>query len=171
MAIGRASASCRLTRRVAPSGVMPGDALPGLRHDLPGRLEQLGQVVDRAGQPPAPPPRGRVVLPRSRSSSALARARRSACFALASSRSASLGSGGGQLGQLAGDPPHGGLRLVAAGRRAGPQLGGDRVRPLARPPATGPAPWCGSRHPAARIRLPVAAIRRIALASNPESVG
>ena len=61
LAIGRASPSCRLTRRVAPSGVMPGDPLAGLRHDLPGRGQQLGQVVDRAGQPPAPPPRGRIV--------------------------------------------------------------------------------------------------------------
>ena len=41
------------------------------------------------------------------------------------------GSGGGQLGQLASDPAHGGLRLVAAGRRAGAQPGGDRVGPLA----------------------------------------
>src|SRR6201997_290348 len=39
----------------------PGDPLAALGRDLAGRGEQVGQVVDRAGQPPAPAPRRRIV--------------------------------------------------------------------------------------------------------------
>ena len=49
--------------------------------------------------------------PRSRSSSARAVGRRSARLALVSSRSASSAAVAAQLGQLAGDPPYGGLGL------------------------------------------------------------
>ena len=34
----------------------PADPLPGLRGDLAGRVQQVGQVVDRPGQPATPPP-------------------------------------------------------------------------------------------------------------------
>ena len=54
LAIGRASPSCRLTRRVAPSGVLSANPLAGLRGDRAGRGQQFLQVVERAHEP-APP--------------------------------------------------------------------------------------------------------------------
>lgn len=51
IAVVRAEPPCR------PIGSDPGDALPGLRNDLVGRVEQFGQIVDRSGRP-APPPTG-----------------------------------------------------------------------------------------------------------------
>ena len=63
-AIGRASGSCRLTRRVAPSGVVPASRCRVCVDDLPGRVQQLGQVVDRPDQPAPTPARGRVTAAR-----------------------------------------------------------------------------------------------------------
>jgi hypothetical protein len=88
-AIGRASGSCRLTRRVAPLGVTPGDPLPGLRGDLPGSVEQFGEVVDGPVEPPAPTPSRRVVAAAAFRSAAIFRPVRRARFALANSRTAS----------------------------------------------------------------------------------
>jgi hypothetical protein len=85
----------------------------------------------------------------------------------------SLGVGGGPLGQLgefAGDPPHRGLRLVAAGGTAQPQLGGDGVRATTGRPAAIAA--LGTNRAAGGLDPPpVAAIRRTDLANSPESVG
>ena len=114
-----------------PIRSMSGHLLPGLCHDLPRRLEQLGHVVDRAGQPPAPPPRGGVVNAAFAQLVSLRLGPAQRLFGVGQQPLGLAGSGGGQLGWLASDPAHGGLRLVAAGRRAGAQLGGDRVGPLA----------------------------------------
>jgi hypothetical protein len=62
LAIGRASGSCRLTRPGRPLEGPAGQPLPGLSRDLPGRLEQLVEVVDRAGQPPTATTHGHVVV-------------------------------------------------------------------------------------------------------------
>ncbi len=114
-----------------PIRSMSGDALAGLCHDLPRRLEQIGQVVDRAGQAPAPPPCGSVVNAAFAQLVGLGLGPAQRLLGVGQQPFGLVGSGGGQLGQLASDPAHGGLRLVAAGRRAGAQLGGDRVGPLA----------------------------------------
>ena len=54
--IGRASGSCRLTSRVALSGVCPARPGPGLGDDLRGALGRDHQLVERPPEPAAHPP-------------------------------------------------------------------------------------------------------------------
>jgi hypothetical protein len=101
---------------------------------------------------------------------ALVRARRSACFALVSSRSASVAA---VSARSASSPV---VRRTAARASSRPAALRDRsLKPIecARLPAARDRSRTVVRvaPPAAWIRLPVAAIRRIALASKPESVG
>jgi hypothetical protein len=118
LAIGRASSSCRLTRRVAPVRGDPGQPPAGLGGDPPGRGQQLGQVVDRATQPAPAPSRGRV--------GGAGRGGLGGFLVGAAQRPAGvgqqlLGVGGGALGQpgqFAGDPPDRVLGLVPARRGA-----------------------------------------------------
>ncbi len=121
---------------------MSGDALPGLCHDLPRRGEQLGQVVDRAGQPPAPPPRGRVVHAASAQLVGLRPGPAQRPFGVGQQPLGLAGSGGGQLGQLASDPD----ARWSASRRGRPPSGCAARRrsrgPACRLPASGPAAWC-----------------------------
>ena len=128
-------------------------------------------MVDRAGQPPAPPPRNWVVHTAFAQFVGLGLRPAQRPLGVGEQPFGLLGGEGGQLGQLAGDPAHGGLRLVAAGRRAGAQLGRDLMRAPSRPARERSRTLVRIAPPAARIRLAVAAIRRTALASKPESVG
>jgi hypothetical protein len=130
LAIGRASGSCRLTPSGRSVRSHPGQPLPGLRGDLTRRGDRVGQVIDRAGEPPAPPsggggaftaPVGLLLLglgpgPAQRS------------FGVDQNTVGILRCGLGQVGQLTGDPTHRGQRLVLAGGATHPQLRTDHMR-------------------------------------------
>src|SRR6266508_742153 len=71
----------------------------------------------------------------------------------------------GEVGQLAGDAPHGGLGLVALLRATQPQLAGNRTCPLSRGPA--PVPRPGADRTTSSLHPPtVRAILPTALASR-----
>ena len=161
MAIGRASVSCRLTRRLGPSGVGPGQPLPGLRSDLPGGLEQFGQVVDRAVQPSPARPAAAWRLPgRRQVSGPGVRTAQRACGV----GQQPLCVRGGLLrepGEFPGDPPHRGLCLLAALAARGcaasrrwsaraPRPPGSVAHPVRVPP---PAAWIAARSPRSDDRL------------------
>jgi len=124
-------ASIRVVQANPPGRPVRGvscDSLPGLRHDLPGGIEQFGQVVDRTSQPPTPAPRRRIVHTALAQFVGLCSSPAQRLFRVDQQPLGLVGGGGGQPGELAGDPHHGGLCLVAAGRRTGPQLRPDLVR-------------------------------------------
>jgi hypothetical protein len=134
LAIGRASGSCRLTGRVAASGLPPASRIPGLGdHDV-GALDHDGEFGDGAAQPsrrPAGHPgQGAAAITQHR---------------------LRLGAGPpGQTGQLPGDPGDGGLPFRAGLRTAAadaPRSSG----PAARPPGCGPE--CGTAD-RVRVRVP-----------------
>src|SRR5262245_17694323 len=124
----------------------PGDPLAGLCDDLAGRGEQVGQVVNRAGQPPASTPRRRLVTtafaPLSRRGAGAAQRP----FGVNQQPVRLVGGGGGQLGELTGDAHDGGLGVVATGRRTQPQFRPDRMRAFTR--RTRPVPNRGARRTA-----------------------
>ena len=171
LAIGRACGSCRLTRLVAPSGVTPASRCRVCAAIATRRGQQFVQVVDGRTRRPRRRPAPRRADRALRSSAALVRARRSARLALASSALRVAGRGLGQFGQLAGHPQHRSVRLVATRCGARPQLRRRSRAPACRPRGTGPGPGCAPRRPRPGSARPAVAIRRTALASNPESVG
>jgi len=121
-------------------------SLPGLFDDAPGGLQQVGQVVDRAGQPPAPPPRRGILNATFAQLVGLGPGPAQRSPGVDQQPLGLPGGDGGQLGQLPGDPPHGGRRLLPAGRRAGAQLGGDLVRSF--PRRAGAVPHLGAHRAA-----------------------
>ena len=148
-----------------------GQPLPGLGGDPAGRRQQLGEVVDRADQPATTPAGGRDRTgPRPCVGRASASALRDGAFRVGEQPFGLPRRGLGQLGQLGVLAPHHRQRLLLRGGVAGAQL---RVQ-IMRPPAggAGPVPELGAdRATGGWIRRPVAAIRLIAFASSPESVG
>jgi hypothetical protein len=170
LAIGRASGSCRLTRRVAPSGVTLDRrcrVCAATRRVASNRsVRSLTARPSRPRRRPAAASRPPAVA----SLAAFLRAVRNARFALSSSRSASLAA---VSARLASSP-----FLRRSTSSASSFAVALRVRSFAfKSWARRPAARDRSRSlvrtapPAARIRRPVAAIRRTAFASNPESVG
>jgi hypothetical protein len=89
-----------------------GHALTSLVDDPPGGLQQLGQVVDSAGQPPTPPPRRRIVHTTFAQLLGLRLRAAQRPFGVGQQPVSLAGGGGGQLGQLPADPKHS-LRLVS----------------------------------------------------------
>lgn len=170
LAIGRASGSCRLTRRVAPSGVTPES-----RRRVWAAICRVASIrsvrssTARASRPRRRPAAG-LDSPWVRSASALARARRSARLALTTSLSASRTA---VSARSANSPVTRRTAANASSRPAALRLRSlnpiwwarrpaarDRFRTLVR--TAPPAVW---------MRRVVAAIRPIAFASRPESVG
>jgi hypothetical protein len=126
--------------------------LAGLRGDATRGVQQLGQVVDGAGQPAATPPGTRITLP----ALLLLRGFR------AGSTQRSLGVGQqpigvsrrllGRVGEFAGYPAHRGLGLVPARRGPQPQFRADVVGPLTR--RTGPVAHLGPRRATGGLDAP-----------------
>jgi hypothetical protein len=149
---------------------LPAQPLPSPRSDVPGRSHQIGQVVDRTCQPPPAAPRGRVVFTARRQRRGLRARPTQRPVGVRQQTLGLVRRGLGQVGQLTGRPPDRRQRLVPASGAAAAKLGGDGMRALAS--RAGPVADLGPGRPASgRIRLCVAAIRPIALASSPESVG
>jgi len=119
----------------------PGYPQPGLRRDLPGRIQQAGQVVHRPMEPSPAATRDRVsptggrqlLRPTQRPSGIDQHLLRI------------LGGGLGQVGQLTGDPLDHGLRLVAALGSAHRPVSRQSRGPAFRRRGTGPAAVCGPR--------------------------
>jgi len=135
-----------------------------------GGIEQFGQVVDRAGQPPAPAARDRIV--HAPFAQLIGPGLRPPQRPLGVDQQplGLVDGGGGQLGQLPGDPPHRGRRLLTTDRRAGAQPGGDLMRAF--PRRTGAVAQLGAdRTTCGPDPFAGRGIRRTALASRPESVG
>ena len=135
--IGRASGSCRLTSRVAPSGHLPGQPGPGLGHHRGGPLDGDRQLAQRPPQPAAHPAAERL----GQRAAAVAQHRGGLRRGLLR-----------QVGQLPGHPADRPAALVPAQLGAGAQLGGD----LAHPPGRGPPPvrHHGPGGPARRLHPP-----------------
>ena len=151
-------------------GSPPGDPLPGLLGDLGGGFQQGRQVIDGAGQPTASAPPAASRTPAWASCAALACARRSARRALPSRRCASRVAA---WARSASSPV---TRCTPSLTWSRPSWLRDRsfaAIPCARFPAARERSRSRVRTapPALWIRAPAAPIRRIALASNPESVG
>src|SRR3954451_8361680 len=137
-AIGRASGSCRLTCRVAPSGIVPASPLPGLLDDLPGRVQQVGQVVDGPDETATPPTGGRVTAADSLEVGCVGSGLPHGAFGVGQQSFGFSGRGLGQVGELGVLAPHHRQRLVFRGRVAGPQFRVQVMRPPTR--RTGPVP-------------------------------
>lgn len=84
----------------------------GLGDDLPRRGQQVGQIVDRAGQPPAPPPGRRIADTVFAQLVGPVLGAAQGAFCVDQQPLRVLGGGGGQLGQLTGNAHHGGLRVA-----------------------------------------------------------
>jgi len=110
----------------------PGQPLPGLGGDPPGGLQQCGQVIDRAAEPASPTARSGIAAARRRQARGLALSPAQRPARVRQQPLRVRGGAPGQPGELPGDPPHHGLRLVAALRAAQPQPRRDTVRPPAR---------------------------------------
>jgi hypothetical protein len=144
--------------------------LPGLRCNLAGRVEQVGEIVDGPGQPAPAPNCDGVLSPYGFQLGGLL-ARRPQSSSCVGQQPFGLGGGGlGQVSQL--------RFLRRATANASSLAAALRVQRFAfRSCARLPAARDRSRTlvwtapPAAWIRPPVAAIRRTAFASSPESVG
>jgi len=91
-----------------------GHPLPGLGRDPTGHLQQLGQVVDRPAQPATPPTRGCVLGSCCSQCLGLGLSAAQGPPGVRQELLSVAGCAFGQLGELTGDPLHGGLRLVAA---------------------------------------------------------
>jgi hypothetical protein len=105
--------------------------LAGLRGDLPSRVDQLHQVIDRAAQPAPTPTRHRVTAADRRQIRGLG-CRAAQCPAGVDQQPLGIANCLlGKPGELSSDPPHRGLCLVTACSTAQPQLRCDRMRPLA----------------------------------------
>ena len=114
-----------------PAGAVgggPGDPLPGLLGDLGGGVQQGRQVVDGAGQPSAPPPRGGIAHSRlgQLGSFDLSAAQRPSCVVQQTLRVP--GRGPCQVGELPGYSLHTVFDLVTTQLAAGPQFRRDPVR-------------------------------------------
>lgn len=100
----------------------PGDALPGLVGDLPGGLEQVGQVVHGPGEASPPAAATASFCPTAARSAAFFRATPQGSFGVGEHPPGLAGGDLGQAGQfgvLAADHGH---RLVAALGAAGAEL-------------------------------------------------
>ena len=156
-----------------PAGAVgggPGDPLPGLLGDLGGGLQQGRQVVDGTSQPSAPPPRGGIThsCPGQLGSLDLSAAQRPSC--VVQQRCASRAAA---AARSASSPV---IRCTPSLTWSRPSWLRDRsfaAIPCARFPAARDRSrsFVRTAPPAARIRRPLTVIRRIALASSPESVG
>jgi hypothetical protein len=93
---------------------MSRDAQPGLRHDLSGRIQQFGQVVDRTHQSATTPARRRVVLAAGAQFGGLGLGPAHRPLGVGEQPLGVAYRGFGQLGQLTGARQHRGLGLLAA---------------------------------------------------------
>jgi len=85
-----------------------------LGRDPTGHLQQLGQVVDRPAQPATPPTRGWVLATSCGHCLGLGLSAAQRPPGVRQELLGVVGSVLGELGELTGDPLHGGLRLVAS---------------------------------------------------------
>jgi len=160
----------QLTGRLAPAGVIPASRCrvwAAIRRVTSSRLARsLTARCSRPRRQPAAASR----TPAAASSAALAFAQRSAPRALASSRSASAAA---RSASPASSPVIRRTVACASSRPSAPRSPSLAAIPCARAPAGRLRSRTRVRvaPPAAWIRRPVAAIRRIAFASSPESVG
>ena len=98
----------------------PGDPLPGLTDDPLGRLQQVGQVIHRSGQPTSTTPRGRITNP-GRGEFGGLRPGPAQRPAGVDQQPLGVPCGGlSEVGELTGDPLHAVLDLVTAQLGAGP---------------------------------------------------
>jgi hypothetical protein len=102
-----------------PGRCHPSQPLPGLCGDLPGRLHQVIQVVDRTGEPTATPPRGRITLTGGLLLLGLGTSPPQRPLGVDQDLLGVLGGGLSQVGELARDPAHRSLGLVLPGRATG----------------------------------------------------
>ena len=94
----------------------PGHPLPGLGRDPTGHVEQFGQVVDRPAQPASPPTRGCVLGSCCGQCLGLGLSAAQGPPGVRQELLSVAGCAFGQLGELTGDPLHGGLRLARMSR-------------------------------------------------------
>jgi hypothetical protein len=113
-----------------------------LRCDLPGRGQQLGEVVDGSGELSAATAGHRVVLAAGTHRPGLRTCPSQRSLGVGQQPFGVPGGGLGQVGQLAVEPAHRGPRFILLGSGTHPQPRADLMRPPAGCP--GPVPHLGA---------------------------
>ena len=134
----------------------PSNALAGLADDPGGRLQQVRQVVDGAGQPATPAPRGSVMAPGLGQLGCLDVGTAQRPLRVAQQSVRVTHGGLGQVGEFPGLRQHPVFDLVTTQLTTGAQFRGDRVRAFPGRPRPDPAPWCAPRRrrPGSAARSP-----------------